>query len=392
MNIKISAVLLILATLVGCQGGGSSTTFTDMCAETNSDTFSCEQVLVDTLEVVANEVEVANARVAQLELSITNYCTDLSQENLDDAKLEWANVMASVQVLEPMQLGPLAELRDDLYIWPGDNTCRAFNQVAINPSADLSGIDKSYRGLTAVEKMLFLDDSTLSCTGFPNVATWVEKSEAQKNQDRCDYARNIVSDMKVKFTTLSTTLDSYSLENEFSSLQLAANEISDALFYVDTVTKDLKLKEILPINDTGDFQKLKLESRYGQIAKQNILNNLLGAKALLTAGDNEGMDDYMAALGQSEITTGMVTAVNKAIVIIEGMQGEFHEAIPDSPTDSDVSTCINATASGEFDVNSDLERLCALYFEVQSFTSLLKEDFVLALKFTKPAEADGDND
>ncbi len=402
MKFRFLCAAVATSLLAAC-GSSSSTTQNDLCAETVSGDFSCQQMLLDTTAVAVAQTTAVSESLNQLQIDIGSYCGDVASTALQNtAKASWSAAMVEVQQLEVMQFGPIEELRDELYVWPGNNTCRTDDQIATNINPDMATVDSANRGLTAVEYILFSDDALAKCDeNFPDVATWRAANpelNARKLQ-RCEYAENVVSDLTDKVDTLKTSLASFSLQDSNSSLQQAANDISDSLFYVDKFTKDLKILAAIPQASDGVFAESKLESQFADVtgtfiidvSKQHIVNNLQGAKTLFKGGTNIGLDDYLGALGQADMATEIEVSLDNAIAHAQLIDENLYQIIFQADA-ANISACIASATMGTFDAASNLEKTCALQFFLKQFTDLLKEDLVLALNFSKPAAADGDAD
>lgn len=397
IQMKLQAFLLVLAgsMLAGCGGGGgsSSASVGDTCTELSGDNFNCQEMLQDIKAESLSKVSALDAALVILGAGVDAYCADTSNSTLQDtAKAEFKNTMELVQQIEVMQFGPIADARDNFYVWPSNSLCRIDNQIATGPDAEFSAIDPNARGLTAVEYLIFEDDVAAQCQGSLSIPDWyANNDEADRKKARCDYAQRIVTDLKLKSSDLTESLTAYDFNAEFSNLQQAANTISDALFYVDTQTKDAKIKEPinLDVSNSGDvtFNTAQLESQFAKLSKENINNNLVGVKAIIQAG----IDDYLIAKGQETLATNMISAIDSALINISEIDGDLNAALLSG--DTSTNDCTNLGSSGIYtDSSSDLEVLCALQWNIKTFTDLLKQDFVLALNFSTPATADGDND
>ena len=392
---KLKAFLLVLssATLMACGGSGnSSTVASDACAEL--DGFDCDAMLQSINSAATAKVGELKSALTLLSTDVDAYCANTSgASEITNAQVEFKNTMAVVQQLEVMQFGPIADLRDELYVWPSNSLCRIDDQVATNPLETIDTIDDNARSLTAVEYIIFNEDVADACQSVLSLPTWMANTPnlADRKDARCTYAKNIVDDLEVKVTALEATLSSYDLSTAFSTLQQAANAVSDALFYVDTQTKDAKIKEPLIVNAANsndvEFNTAQLESQFANISKENIENNLIAAKAVIEAG----IDDYLIAKGQQTLVTNMLAALDGALANAAQIDGSLNVALT-TPAITN-SACVNLGSDGSYDAQSnDLEVFCALQWNIKTFTDLLKEDFVLALSFSTPATADGDND
>jgi predicted lipoprotein len=395
-KVKLKAFLIILSTtaLIACGGSGStpSTVASDACAELEG--FDCEVMLQSINDVTKAKVAELTAALTELSSDVDLYCADTSGViELDNAQAEFINTMVVVQQLEVMQFGPVADVRNDFYVWPTNSLCRIDDQVATSPTADISTVDSNARSLTAVEYLLFNEDVIEQCQNVLGVTAWMADTPnlPDRKDARCAYAKHIVDDLEVKAASLETTLSNYDLTTAFGTLQQAANAISDGLFYIDTQTKDAKIKEPLILNSTSssdvEFNVAQLESQFAAVSKEHINNNLIAAKAIIEAG----IDDYLIAKGQQGLVTNMLDALDGALENVAAIDGSLNAAL--TTQDIDASACTNLGSSGTYDgASNDLEVLCALQWNIKTFTDLLKQDFVLALSFSTPATADGDND
>lgn len=391
---KSQAILLVLVSslLTACGGsGGSTTVASDTCADLSGNGFDCQSMLQDIKAASLAKVTALDIALIDLSEDVDAYCADTTNSGLQvTAQTTFKATMAITQQLEVMQFGPTAEVRDDFYAWPANSLCRIDDQIATAANADFSVIDQNARGLTAVEYLLFEDDVAVQCQDVLSVPTWLQATPnaADRKIARCDYAKRIVDDLEIRASDLKSSLIGYDFTSDFVTLQQAANAISDALFYVDTQTKDAKIKEPLNVTSSVDvaFNTAQLESQFANISKENIINNLEGTKIIIQAG----IDDYLIAKGQQTLASNMVTAIDGALANLADIDGNLNAALTSGTTSSD--QCTNLGTSGSYDVNVDLEALCALQWNIKTFTDLLKQDFVLALSFSTPATADGDND
>jgi len=391
MKLAFATSVLLTLSLTGCGGSGSGTTTltTDVCKELSSDTFSCGTMLQDMTSVAQQTVTLVKTSLTQLDSDVGDYCTAQDTASLNTAKTQWAATMEAVQKMEVMQFDAIATERNQFYNWPSNDTCKVDLQIASGPAEDFTKVAQGRRGLNSVEYILFEADTLASCASlYGSVGEWVGNNDlAARKQARCDYAKIVTADLASRATQLETDLATLDLTTKLNSLQAAANSISDALFYVDKQTKDAKLIAALPQTTDGEFKVTSLESQFAHISKEHMKNNLLGAKAIFTANDQTGFEDYLIAAGQQEIATNMISALDAALANLDAIEGDFFTAVSNA---SDQAACINTTDYLAGD--SDISKLCALQKNLKTFTDLLKEDFVMVLKFTKPAAADGDND
>jgi len=405
MRFKHAVLSLGMLVLAGCGGSSGGSSVSDACNELSDDeNFSCDTMLVDLVaQGVVPVVDVFEANLVQLNTKVGEYCGEISnQTKLGAAESAWQSVMAPLQQLQVMKFGPNADLDNGLtsfYDWETANPYNIDISIAKNalfgnglPSSD------NEKDLVAIEYVLFApgviqtyEDPTKENS---NVKNWREGSTATEiQQDRCNYAKLITTDMENRSATLKSSWSQFDLSSVSSSKQVAANEVAQALFYVDKKTKDLKVKALLPQEGSDSFNANKIESEFAHIGKEHIIENLKGLKAIFTANGNMGLDDYLIAAGQSSVATDMLTTMNAAILNAEAIEGSIFDAVNGA---SNQQTCITLAASGLYDADetnsSDIDTLCALQYNIKQFTDILKGDFVLTTSFTVPASADGDND
>jgi predicted lipoprotein len=399
MKLGYVFTLLLILPLSGC--GSSSDTAapaeipdnsgesTDTCNVLKGDNFNCATMLKDITTVALQTVTSVKTSLVQLETDITSYCAAQDTVTLVTAKAQWATTLAAVQQLEVMQFDVIDSARDNFYNWPLNDTCKVDLQIASGATTDISTVATGRRGLNAIEYILFEEDTLSRCAvTFGAVSSWVtENSLDVRKKARCDYAKVVTIDLVSRAVTLEQELSSLDLATKYDSLQAAANRISDALFYVDKQTKDAKIISVLPQTEDADFKATSLESQFAHLSKAHLQNNLLGARAIFTANDQTGLEDYLIAAGQTSLATDMLAALDAATATLESIEGDLHTAVSNA---SSQSACINSAVYVAGD--SDITKLCVLQKNLKTFTDLLKEDFVMVLKFTKPAAADGDND
>ena len=390
----IFAISLGLYGCGGSSGGASSGAKNDACSDASNDTFSCSDMLANIVtdsEVLAGSLK---TQLTQLKTDINAYCEDIpDMSKLNSAQNQFNVTMETIQKLEVMQFDVIEQARDDFYVWPSNDISKVDLQVANNPAGtqNIAQVPNGRRSLTAVEYMLFQDDALQSSADiYTEVQNWIDTTgQRQRKAIRCEYASVIVDDLITKAAGLESDLSKLDLSSQSDSLQEGANKISDALFYIDKQTKDAKLTSALPQESSGEFKISALESKFANTSRQNIKNNLLAAKALLTGTSGLGLKDYLSKKGQTTLANDMVTALDAAIANVDAINSDFKTIISGADA-NDVSACINATDYQAGD--SNLIKVCALQKKIKVFTDLLKEEFILALSFSKPASSSGDND
>ncbi len=404
MKLKLSLLTAVVATLVGCggSGGGSSSSSTaDACSELNSDTFNCDQMLNDIVEHAIRPSTTALSAASQTIHDTTDaYCAALGEANeattLTSAKEAWSTAMVEVQQLEAMEFGPLANSETGLtaiYAWPIVGSCLVDIQVM---AGELGPNNRA--GLFAMEYLLFGPAGETSCADGSEVENWAADLTAEEIQvERCNYAKLVADDLITKTAALATAMDEYDLASASDNDQVSAGLVSDALFYVDKQTKDVKIIGLLPQADGESFNASAVESQFARISKEHINYNLQGARKLFTADSNVGLDDYLIASGQQSIADNMLASLDAAIANVEALATNadvVNETLFDivSAGESD-ETCLNLSANGGYDdASSDIDTFCVLQYSTKQFTDILKGDYALLTSFTVPASAGGDAD
>lgn len=293
-----------------------------------------------------------------------------------------------------MNFGPNAEAENGLlsfYDWQTASESNIDIAIANNATDDsgLSSIDNR-KDLVAVEYILFTADDTVTNSSNAAVSAW-QTDSADIQADRCDYAQLITEDLKSRSATLEASWNNFDLASVSNSKQAAANEVTQAFFYADKQIKTAKVRNALPQATNENFDASKLESQFANTSKEHLINNLEGLKQILNAGDGVGIDDYLVAVGESEVATTLNAQIDSAIENLGDIdQGSMFAAINDA---TDVQGCINTSVSGSYEASSnDIEVICAFQKTMKDLTDTLKGDFVLSTEFTIPASASGDND
>lgn len=386
-----------------------------ICTGVKSAEFNCADMLTSIVNnAVVPAIDNLTAKLNSLDSGVTQYCASIDQEEeasqLSAAQTQWQEAMAVWQQLEVMQFGQIAEQRDDFYSWPLNDECKVDVDVVLGQANDYEIENRTAprRGLDALEYLLFDNDLVndklhVRCqtvgagkiTNVPGLLEWDDLTLLEQKTQRCKQSNNITRHLITRAEALKQSITTGVFDESITTYQDAADSISDALFYIDKNTKDVKANKALPASPSGSFNTGHLESQYAQVSLSNIHNNLLGAKLLMTANGNIGFHDFLVAADQEDLANRMVSNLDLAIIASSESEISEDEAtkslfsiIDTAPLDQRTN-CINAVA-GE---TSLLGKVCALGTPViQAFTSDLKNQFVLTLNFTVPSSAEGDND
>ena len=379
--------------------GETSESVTDVDSEEVAVTISA--LLADTGPAVIIALESFQAEVSLLEDEISAWEAALgsdksgSSQSLDSTKDQWANTMAAWQVLEVMQIGPSGssltaiageDLRDEIYSWPTINPC-LIDQETVYSDWDsekyfTENLVNAY-GMDALEHLLFAEmDNT--CPGQVDInsdGTWDSLGNDGIASNRAAFAASLSAKISSQTDDLIQRWSasggdfsgqlSLAVDSPYASEQEALNAVYDALFYLETVTKDRKLGVPLGYHpDCGeDLCADEVENLVSGVGAESIAANLQGFELLFTGGEGIGFDDLLTELGHGDLADQVIADLQTA--------HELAIAI-DAPLDEMVS-----------DNTAQVEEL---YAAVKSITDVLKGDLATILALTIPAEAAGDND
>lgn len=320
-------------------------------------------------------------------------------ENLAVAKAAWEDAIDVWERIELYQFGPAApvtspggqDLRSQIYSWPTVSRCpleqglvnRTFEQPTFTTDSPTN------RGLYAAEYLLFYPGTDNACGAGSSINTsgaWAGLGTTGLAQRKGAYAHAIALDLVTRARTLENAwaptggnfgkelTNAGSAAGLFASQQFAFNTISDALFYIEIATKDMKLGKPsgLRMCDTPTCPEA-LESPWAKRSKTHIRSNLVGAQMLVfgcTAGGNVGFDDLLSAMGRGDVAARLATAFTEAIAAVD--------AVPDS----------------DLDVTLARDRVVVqnLYIALKKITDIMRSDFVTVLDLEIPKVIEGDND
>lgn len=376
-----SPVLVGLVAAAACGGGGGGSSI-----DARPDQFDRAAMIANLVGGVIRPTYQAFAeRAGELETAAAAWCADPAA--LEDARAAWRAAMVTWQRAEMMLVGPAAmnerALRDLIYSWPTVSTCAVDQEVAM-VHADPDGYDigsrtANRRGLAALEYVLFTASLDHTCPSQLEPPGWNELGEEQRSAARCAYARAAAADVAARAGEVASGWEAYAGELAAGSPQEAANLISDAMFYLDTETKDMKLAEPagIAVNSCGAIEEPcpdELESPHARHSKENVIANLAGFRMLFT-GDREpggaglGFDDFLVGLGAGDLSTEMTGEIDAALASAGDIPGTLEEAIA-----------------------SSRESVVSAHGAVKAVTDDLKSQFLTVLGLDAPDDAAADND
>jgi len=393
MGMRTASLLVIL---VACGNGGGDD---DQTPDAPTDGFDRNAMLTHLATHVMLPMQAEFAQTAAtLPAAIDAYCDALEAgtvgTTLSDAKTVWNATIDKWQRAEALLVGPAAmdnkTLRDKIYGWPLLTSCNldrdTASQFADPGSYDISLKLVNARSLAAVEYLLYATATAHACLATP--AGW-DALGTNLPLARCRLAQVIATDVAAQGAVLETAWradggdyvgelgDAGNSGSSITSAQAAANEVSDAMFFVDTMVKDMKLGEAagITINVCGTVDEpclREVEHALSDRASFSIRTNLVALREVFTgtaAVDGPGFDDFLIGVGHAEVAERMTTLIDAAIAAAN--------ALPDS--------YLTALAS-------DYAKVVATHTAVKEITDNLKTQFVTLLNLEIPDDVATDND
>ena len=292
----------------------------------------------------------------------------------------WRATMAAWQRVEVMQIGPLGssltvlggqDIRDQVYSWPTVNPCAVDQQTVagewVQPDFFATHLVNVY-GLAALETLLFSPAGENVCPSQVDInasGSWDALGPAAIQQNRADYAVVLAAGVAERIRFAQSEWTAYEAEFE-SGGQDSLNAIFDALFYIETRTKDDKLGGPIGRYDCGATSCLGfVETPLAGGSNVWLAENLVGFRALYLGGDGVGLDDLLIANDHADIADAMSAALDVADSAAAAVTEPIGDATPEA---------------------------LALHDALDGVGTLLKSEIAPALVLQVPAEAAGDND
>lgn len=396
---RLAGLLLGIA-LLSCSSGGESPPVDDDAADgvvlPDGRTFTRRALLEDVASCVTTRTAELATTTAALRDATAAAGADPSA--LEDAREAWRATMAALQQLEPMQVGPAAiktqlggrGLRDQMYAWPLVSPCGVSEMLLASgwESPDFDEALINVRGLATAEQLLFAPDAGNGCDAdHPMNAegTWAALGDEEIAARRLAYARAVTEDVDRHAVALR---DAWAPSGEdfagelgragdgsrtFSREALALNAISDALFYVEYATKDLKVARPAGLTgcDAASCPEL-VESPWAGTSVAHLRDDLLGFRAIFD-GCTEGalgFDDYLTAAGAPDLAASLHTGIDEAVAAVDAIE------------EADLAAALAADPASVTTLHAALKRI----------TDLLRTQFLSVLDLEIPRRVEGDND
>lgn len=313
------------------------------------------------------------------------------------ARAAWITAMTAWQRVEVLQIGPAAaslsavageDLRDSVYSWPTVNRCRVDQETVYGAWDDPDFFDTrlvNVTGLDALEVLLWSPAGENDCPSQVDInadGSWDALGVDGVQRARSAYAAALAAEAARVAEELRTA---WSADGGGFGLQLAAagsdgspyespeaglDALSDALFYLETQTKDRKLGYAIGEGDCeGDSCLEQIESPLAGGSHTWIAINLSAFRALWTGGEGAGFDELLRASDEAELADRMLAALDAADAAAAALDAPLDVVVADDPA-----------------------RVEAVYAAVKGVTDLLRGDVATALFLQIPDEAAGDND
>ncbi len=395
LGLGLAAVLLVM--IAGCKQG---TVPADPQRDAGDVEFDRAAMLVHTVaDFLVPTYDEFHRDAADLVSALEARCASLASGTQDETQVvaqdAWRAAIDTWERAEAVLIGPAAmddrALRDRVYAWPLMSSCgvdqdvvKRWNQPA---DYDVAVRLNNVRSLAAIEYLLFSTATTNTCpVGLPG---W-DSLGSDLPRARCELALAIATDVAAQADLLWRRWDpagedygrqlaaAGTSESSIPSLREAVNQLSDSLFYLDAIVKDMKLGEAAGIadNSCGTVQtpcEREVEHRYADHATAAIRINLRATQAVFsgTMEDVEGLgfEDYLRAVGADDVADVMTATLDQAIAAADALPERFLVAL-----------------------ESDYDTVVSTYTEVKAFTDELKTRFLTVLSLDIPDDAAGDND
>lgn len=396
----------------------------------NEGEFSIEKLIANMGTFVTQPiVEDLKNQIEVLEASLKSHCGALKVlPTLDEVQLKelrkplqtnWKKAMLTYHRLATLNFGPSAEetstAMNSLYSFDGEEKCRVDLQLyrisrqgeTALPRFDV--IDNyNVRGLDSLEPLFFSNPNQTRCSrANPRITEWFEKPLLEKEKIVCDYSLHLMKDMVVKANELSKAwspqIGHYTaqmLRGKKGSPIEVTNDISQALFFLDTNTKDRKLAYPagFEVRIDGTVQSCspetcpsKIEHPYSGIGYEALLTSLEGFEVLFkgighkTDQDGFGFDDLLASREKGDLSNQIILKIQNVIENTKKVQKKV--PFKDLFKNIDPEKCQATTPTNR------LVEACALVQDIREVTNLLKNEYLNALgELSAPRQAQGDND
>ena len=342
--------------------------------------------------MVEVELQAFRAALASLDLALLDWQESLAagdgSADKELARQAWIEAMGAWQRLEVLQVGPAAsslwsvggeDLRDEIYSWPDTvSGCRVDTETVEQAWSEADFFTANFvnsYGLDALEHLLFAPLATECPAQVDIQAGWDALGESGVEANRAAYAIEVVryadetaADLERRWQE-SVASDFVSGAAPWNSRAASLQSLFEALYYLETRTKDRKLAEPLGLRTCTASCGTLVESRLSGMSVAWIRVNLEVARELVEAGEDNGLDELLVQVGYPDLAEALVAAISVAEQEASSLEGPLDELI-----------------------QSDPAAVTALLESIRGITDLLRGDVATVLLLQLPAEAAGDND
>ena len=330
------------------------------------------------------------------------FAQSLSDADLSTVRAAWGDAMAVWQRAEVLQVGPAGSMttvlggedrRSEIYSWSTVNPCRVCQELTEDAHTNVDGFASelvNVRGLDALEYLLFSELETNECKAASSInkdGTWqalVDEGALPARRAAYTHTLSVLLEREARYLVdrweaagngFLIQLATAGISSEvYATAQEALNGVSDAMFYVEKQTKDMKLA--VPAGISGcdeDTCPEELESRWAHHSKENIFANVHAFQLLFLGGEPEtdasGFDDLLVGVGQEALATEMTDTLAAAITAIQAIEGTLADAVVSNP-----------------------QSVQAAYEALTTAMALFKTEFMASLDLEVPNRAAADND
>lgn len=399
-------------------------------ARINSGEFTLEKLLANTGTFVTEPlIQKLNQNIEDLNQSINQYCgsldafSDITKEQVETLRIpiqeNWKKSMRTFHQLEMMAFGPATEITNNtmesLYSFDGEEKCRLdaqLFQLSLRGPSRLPQLDVinnyNIRGLDSLEPLFFADPNKSRCSRVnPRIAKWFEGPLLNREKTVCTYSKHILSDMVKKANDLAKRWSP--LQGHYTAAMLngsagspleIVNTISQAMFFLDTNTKDIKIAYPagFEVRIDGTITKCpdnscpdKAEHPYSDFGFDAIESSVEGFRYLFfginsqTNFDGNGFDDLLINREFKELSDTLRANTDTLLNNIRSLKKET--TLREALKNIDPAKCESTTSENR------LEEVCAIVWDIRKVTDLLKNEYLSALQeLSAPRQAQGDND
>lgn len=322
------------------------------------------------------------------------------------AQTAWHDLMDRVQQTEIHIVGPALRndgaLQSRIHPYTTGNLAKcAVDQsvIQLNESTDFSVAARALnqRGMRAMEYLLFNDNMNHSCSS--QVATtngWNDLTLPERALQRCNLALELAGDVAYASGLIHDEwiADNALYRTEFLSESNRSDnfqQITDALFYIESYTKSGKLAIPLGLDPkcSGMTCPDLVESPYSESSLRNVKVNTQEFLRIFNGDSGVGFDDLIADAGFAGIANRFKTQSADVINKIEEIQTSLSDQLATISTSNEETECVNSHANPDDD--SALS-VCSLAGLLKRITDDLKIEFVTVVNVPVPGRVQSDND